>query len=133
VRRVAAAAALALVLAGCGSRPPDLFGVDRSGEGPNARLRLVVNDGGSVSCNGREHPLGAERLLKAREVTRALADQAQLHLVLPPGPGSVLSYRIRLQAGTVAFSDSSADLPASFTEAELLIKGIAEDVCGITR
>jgi hypothetical protein len=136
VRRATAAALLAaLALAGCGSRAPDLFGVDRSGQGPNAKLRLVVNDGGSVTCNGHEHPLDADRLLRAREVTRELEDQARLHLELPPGPGgsSVLAYRVRLEAGTVAFSDTSANLPASFTKLELLVKDISEDVCGIRR
>ena len=136
MRRATAAALLAALaaLAGCGSRPPDLFGVDRTGQGPNAKLRLVVSDGGSVTCNGREHPLDADRLLRAREVTRELEDQARLHLELPPGPGaSVLSYRVRLEAGTVAFSDTSANLPASFTKLELLVKDIAEDVCGIRR
>jgi hypothetical protein len=135
VRAATAAALLAVLaaLAGCGSRPPDLFGVDRSGQGPNAKLRLVVSDGGSVTCDGHEHPLGADRLLRAREVTRELEDQARLHLVLPPGPGRVLTYRVRLEAGTVGFSDTSANLPASFTKLELLVKDIAEDVCGIRR
>ena len=137
MRRATAAALVAVLaaLAGCGSRPPDLFGVDRSGQGPNAKLRLVVSDGGSVTCNGHEHPLGADRLLRAREITRELEDQARLHLELPPGPGgkSVLRYRVRLQAGTVGFSDTSANLPASFTKLELLVKTISEDVCGIRR
>jgi hypothetical protein len=136
VRRAAAAALLAaLALAACGSRAPDLFGVDRSGQGANAKLRMVVNDGGSVTCNGTEHKLDPDRLLEAREITRELADQAQLHLVLPPGAGgtSVLTYRVRLEAGTVGFSDTSEDLPASFTKLELLIKDISEDVCGIRR
>jgi hypothetical protein len=137
VKRARAAALLAVLVAvaGCGSRPPDLFGVDRSGQGPNATLRLVVSDGGSATCNGREHSLDADRLLRAREITRELEDQARLHLELPPGPGgsSVLTYRVRLQAGTVAFSDTSAHLPASFTKLELLVKDISEDVCGIRR
>jgi hypothetical protein len=130
---VAVAVVLAGLLAGCGARPPDLFAVERSGSGANARLQMVVNDGGAVTCNGHEHTLGAQRLLRAREVARALADQAQLHLELPPGGGSILSYRVRLEQGTVAFSDTSANLPASFTAVELLTKDIAEDVCGIAR
>jgi hypothetical protein len=45
----------------------------------------------------------------------------------------VLTYRVRLQAGTVGFADTSANLPPSFTKVELLTKDIAEDVCGIRR
>jgi hypothetical protein len=124
---------LAALLAGCGARPPDLFAVERTGSGANARLTMVVNDGGSVTCNGHEHPLDAQRLLRAREVARSLADQAQLHLQLPRGQGSILSYRVRLEQGTVSFSDTSEALPESFTAVEVLTKDIAEDVCGIER
>jgi hypothetical protein len=124
---------LTALLAGCGARPPDLFAVERTGSGANARLTMVVNDGGSVTCNGHEHPLDAKRLLRAREVARSLAKQAELRLQLPRGPGSILSYRVRLEQGTVSFSDTSAALPESFTEVEVLTKDIAEDVCGIAR
>ena len=123
----------AALLAGCGARPPDLFAVERTGSGANARLEMVVNDGGAVTCNGHEHPLDAPHLLRAREVARQLADQAQLHLDLPAGSGSILSYRVSLEQGTVKFSDTSAHLPASFTAVEVLTKDIAEDVCGIRR
>ena len=36
---------------------PDLFAVERTGEGPGARLDLVVSDGGSVRCDGHSHAL----------------------------------------------------------------------------
>jgi hypothetical protein len=134
VTRALAAALLATIaLAGCGAEAPDLFAVERSGVGPNARLTMVVNDSGQVTCNGKTHPLGANDLLRSRDVARRLADQAQLHLQLPPGPNSILSYKVRLESGTVGFSDTSADLPASFTALELLTKDISENVCGIRR
>ena len=133
MRRAAAALLAALALAGCGAASPDLFAVDRSGEGANARLRMVVNDGGTVTCNGKPHPLPDPQLLKARDLARQLGDQAQLHLVLPPGPNSVLAYKVRLQAGTVQFADTSANLPPDFTALELFTKDVAEDVCGLTR
>jgi hypothetical protein len=134
VRGAAAVAVLlALAAAGCGSAPPDLFEVQRSGEGAGAKLRLIVNDGGAVSCNGASHPLNGDRLLRAREITRALAKQAELGLELPPGRNTVLSYRVRMEAGAVAFSDSSPDLPGSFTDVERFTKDVAEGVCGIRR
>jgi hypothetical protein len=133
----AAAAAIALVLAlgcaACGSTPPDLFEVQRSGQGARAKLQMIVNDGGAVICNGSSHPLNGDRLLRAREVARALATQAQLGLELPPGRRTVLSYRVRMEAGTIAFSDSSPDLPRSFTDLQVFTKDVAEDVCGISR
>jgi hypothetical protein len=92
------------------------------------------------SARGRVWPANLERdprvtltLLDARKLTRALSPQAQLHLVLPPRPGAVLSYKVRMEAGTVTFSDTSRPLPTEFAELELFTKSIAEDVCGISR
>ena len=135
MRRAALAGLLiaAAALTGCGAQAPDLFAVQRTGAGANARLRMVVNDSGSVTCNGREHPIDSRTLLRARKAAEDLTDQAQLHLALPPGERSELSYRVQTEDGTVSFSDTSAHLPPAFTEVELLTKDIAEDVCGIER
>ena len=133
MRRVAAALAAAALIAGCGSPSPDLFEVERSGADRNANVTMVVNDGGSVTCNGKEHPLDADRLLRARELSRDLAEQAELGVELPPGPRSQLAYRARLEAGTVAFSDTSAGNPAAFQRLAAFTKDVVERVCGIVR
>jgi hypothetical protein len=132
VRRLALALA-ALSLASCGTASPDLFEVNRSGEDRNANLTLVVNDGGHVTCNGEEHPLDADRLLTARELSRELAEPAELGLELPPGPGTNLSYRVRLEAGSVSFSDTSPGNPQAFLRLAAFTKDVAERVCGIFR
>jgi hypothetical protein len=132
VRR-AAAAALALALAGCGAPSADLFEVRRSGPDPKANLTMVVSDGGSVTCNGHSHDLGAERLLEARELARSLNEQAELQIHLAPGPGTDLSYRVRLEAGSVSFSDRSRGMPQAFYRLAFFTKRVAEDVCGIDR
>ncbi len=131
MRRLVALAAL--VLAGCGAPSADLFVVDRSGSDRNANLRLLVSDDGTVTCNGSRHEIPNDRLLDARRLTRELAPQAQLHLVLPPRPGSVLAYKVRMEAGTVAFSDTSRPLPSTFARLEVFTKAISEDVCGLRR
>jgi hypothetical protein len=123
----------ALVVAGCGTPPPDLFEVQRSGPDPNANVTVVVNDGGSVSCNGKSHPLDADSLLRARQLVRDLEPQAQLHLDLPPGPRTELSYRARMEAGNVAFSDTSRGNPKSFLALAAFTKDVTEDVCGLNR
>jgi hypothetical protein len=122
-----------LLLAACGSESPDLFEVRRSGEDRAANLTMVVSDGGSVDCNGTSHPLDPDRLLRARELERELSEQAELGLELPAGPGAVLSYRVRLEAGTVAFADTSQGAPRSFSALAAFTKDVAEDVCGIDR
>ena len=126
-------AALLVVCAGCGTAPPDLFLVKRSGADPNANLELVVSDGGSVTCNGKEHPLDAERLLTARRLLRDIEPQAELGIDLPPGPGTELSYRATMEKGSVAFSDRSEHLPQTFLELAAFTKDVAERVCGIER
>ena len=133
MRRAAVAVALALAAAGCGAESADLFAVRRSGPDPNANLTLVVSDGGSVTCNGRRHDLGADRLLEARELARDLGKQAELQLHLPREPGTDLSYRVRLEAGTVSFSDRSRAMPQDFYRLAFFTKRVAEDVCGIDR
>jgi hypothetical protein len=133
VTRALLAAVLAVALAGCGSRPPDLMVVQRSGADPNANVELLVNDGGTVKCNGREHPLDADRLITARRLVRDLERQAELHIELPPGPGSQLSYRVRMEAGTIAFSDRSEGVPPTFQRLAAFTKDVTERVCGIER
>lgn len=134
MRRLAAVVlALALAAAGCGSPPPDLFEVKRSGEDVNANVDVVVNDGGSVTCNGKEHRLDADLLLRARQVLRDLEPQAELHLELPPGPRSQLRYTARMEAGTVSFADTSRDNPKSFLALAAFTKDVTEDVCGLER
>jgi len=133
VRRVLIAAALAAVLAGCGTPPPDLFEVKRTGEDRNANVDVVVNDGGSVTCNGKEHPLENDLLLRARQILRDIQPQAELHLELPPGPQPQLSYSARMEAGTVSFSDTSRGNPKPFLALAAFTKDVAEDVCGLER
>jgi hypothetical protein len=132
VRRAVAGLAI-LLLTGCGTASPDLFEVRRTGEDPNANLTMVVNDGGGVTCNGEEHALDADRLLQARELARDLTEPAELGIELPPGPNAVLTYRVRLEAGTVSFSDTSRGNPRAFLRLAGFTNDVAERVCGIVR
>lgn len=127
---------LALAPAGCGSPSADLFKVDRTGEGAGARLTLVVSDDGTARCNGAPRaPLGAERLLEARQLARDLAKQAALDLELPPGPAAdtTFRYRAELAEGTVAFADSSPGLPRTFVRLAAVTRRVSRDVCGLPR
>jgi len=132
MRRLALVA-VAAALAGCGSAPPDLFSVERSGADPNANVDMVVSDGGSVTCDGEEHELGAERLLTARQLVRDLARQAELGIELPRGAGTQLSYRVSMESGHVVFSDRSPGVPRTFLRLAAFTKDVTEEVCGIER
>ena len=122
------------VLAGCGGSPaPDLFEVRRTGSDRNANLTMLVSDDGSVTCNGHKHAMSGDQLLEARALARALGPQAELNLVVPPGPNAVLSYRVRLEPGEVSFADTSRPLPQSFSKLTAFTADISENVCGISR
>jgi hypothetical protein len=131
---IALALAGAALLTGCGADYPDLFVLHRSGSIAGARLTLLVNDGGTVRCNGGEpRPLPARRLLDARRFARDLADEAQEGLRLPAPPGSVLRYRLRTQDGTVAFSDEDAVRRPELAPVIVFTRAVAQDVCGLPR
>jgi hypothetical protein len=127
-------ALLALLFVGCGSPAPDLFEVKRSGKDRNANLTLLVSDDGSVTCNGgRRRPIDNETLLRARELERDLSEPAELHLVLPAGASPVLEYRVRMEAGTLGFADTSRPLPSAFAQLTAFTSDVSERVCGIVR
>jgi hypothetical protein len=134
VRRAAGAALLALAIGGCGSEARDLFVVDRSGAIPGARLSLRITDDGRASCNDR--PLAditSAQLVQARAAERDLEDPAKAHLRLAPGRQPVLSYRVRTEDGTVAWSDDSRRQPVVLFEVAKLTRDVARGVCHLAR
>lgn len=109
VRRPALVLLLAAVLAGCGLNvaSPDLFVLTRTGQG--RKLTMLVNDGGTIRCNGAApRNLPDPLLLKARDLAGGLGGDAQEGLRLPSPPNSVYRYTIRLQQGTISFPDTAA-------------------------
>ncbi|MGI8624262.1 MAG: hypothetical protein ACR2NB_12465 [Solirubrobacteraceae bacterium] len=134
LRRVAPALLAALVLTGCGGKSADLFEVQRSGADRNANVDLVVNDGGTVSCDHRASKARPGRQLRAaRELARQLESQAALSIELPPAENSVLRYVVRTSNGRVAFSDTSPNRPPAFDRLAAFSKDVIEGVCGIER
>ena len=134
MRRLLPVGLAALTASGCGTPLPDLFEVTRSGRDPNANVRMLVNDGGTVKCNDAEpKALDGPRLLEARDLARELAKQAELAIELPPGKGATLRYRVRMESGTVAFSDRSEGRPLAFNRLIAFTADVTENVCGLHR
>ena len=140
MRRAAAAlCALALVTlaAGCGGgfAAPDLFILQRTGSGPGARLTLLVNEEGGVHCyreptdRGPTLKLSDPQLVQARAIQEELKEPAEAHVSLPARRGSVLSYYLRDENGSVRFADNSAAQPKAFRSLVLLVLQIAQQVC----
>lgn len=127
-----AACALAAALAGCGLQvaSPDLFTLTRTG--PGAKLTLLVNDSGTIRCNGKPaKPLPDPLLLQARSLATTLATDAQHNLRLAGTSQSVFSYKIQLQQGSVMFSDISAHGRSELTQAEAFALAAAQGPCGL--
>jgi hypothetical protein len=119
-------------LAGCGEiTAPDLFIVYRSGQGPGAHLTLIVNEEGGVRCNGKQakQKLSDPQIIKARTIQEDLEKPALQHLSLAPRPGSVLSYAVRDENGSVRFSDNSSAQPAVFRQMALFVLEASQQVC----
>ncbi|HVS29508.1 MAG TPA: hypothetical protein VHE14_08130 [Solirubrobacteraceae bacterium] len=131
--RAAAVLLALLTLAGCGGSSAELFAVERSGRIPGAALSLRVHDDGRVRCNGVSRRLPDTLLLEARGISRALVKPAKQRVALPPGPSSVLSYRVRLQYGTTSFADDSPGAPPAFARLQRFTRAVARQVCGLAR
>ena len=87
-----------------------------------------------MRCNGGgRRDAGSDRLLDARTLVRELGPAAEKHRALPPGPGSVLRYRVRLEDGTVAFSDTSPGRAAADLQLAAFTRDVARKVCGLAR
>jgi hypothetical protein len=109
---------------------PDLFIVYRTGSVPGARLTLLVNEGGSVRCNGgATRQLSDPQLVLARGIQEELHEPASKHLYLPPRRGSVYSYFVRDEEGYARFSDNSVGVPKGLRELERFVVEVGEGVC----
>ncbi len=127
-----AAAALAVVLAGClDQRSPDLFLLTRSGPGPT--LTLLPSDGGTIRCDGgKARTLPDALLIQARDLAQDLDKDARRGLAIKPSPGTVFDYRIRLEHGTITFPDSAARSRKELSRATLFAAQTAQRACGLS-
>jgi hypothetical protein len=132
MRIAAAVLATAAVLAGCGFdvQSADLFQVTRVGQGQ--KLTLLVNDSGTIACNGgKPKPLPDKQLLQARDLSTKLNDDANAKLRFPATARSVFSYTVKVQNGTFTFPDTAAGARKELAELELFVVQAAADPCGI--
>jgi hypothetical protein len=129
---VVAVAGLAIALAGCFDvRSPDLFLLTRTGQGQ--KLTLLVNDAGTIACNGaKAKPISNTTLIAARDLADDLAADAGKKLTIPPGTGTVYYFTIKLQQGTVAFPDRAAGGRQELGRAELFTAQAAQQNCGLS-
>jgi hypothetical protein len=133
MRWATASLALATVLAGCGLnlQSPDVLLLTRTGQG--RVLTLLVNDSGTIRCNGgRAKRISDPLLLEARDLATALDADAKAGLRIPASANSVFRYKISLPDGALSFPDTAAARHHELAQAELFTVRAAQQGCGIS-
>jgi hypothetical protein len=121
-----------VLVAGCGLNveSPDLFKVTRTGQGKS--LSPLVNDGGTIACDGgKPKSLPDPLLLQARDLATSLNADVKAKLSLPAGARSVFSYTVKVQNGTFTFPDTAADKRKELSQLELFVVQAAANPCGL--
>jgi hypothetical protein len=122
----------AALLTGCGLNveSPDLFLLTRTGQ-PRP-LTMLVNDGGTVRCNGgRQMTLPDPLLVQARGLASDLDADAKAGLHIAPTSDSVAFYTIKLPDGTISFPDTAAARHKELAQVELFAIQAAQQGCRI--
>jgi hypothetical protein len=123
-----------VVLTGCGLdvQSGDLFQVTRTGQG--RKLTLLVNDGGTITCDGsKRKALSDPQLLQARDLATNLNDDAKAKLTgFRSGARSVFSYTVKVQNGTFTFPDTAAAARKELSQLELFVVQAAANPCGLS-
>lgn len=130
---LAAIVSAAAILSGCGLdvQLQDLFLLTRTGQG--SKLTMLVNDSGAIRCNGgKQKMLSSALLIQARTLSNTLASTAKKHLDLPAGPGTVFTYTVKVQQGTVRWSDRDTLHHRTLADIELFAAQAAQQACGLT-
>jgi hypothetical protein len=130
---IAAAGSAVLVVAGCGLnvQSADLFVLTRSG--PTGRLTLLVNDGGTIRCDGgKARPLPDPLLLQARDLAQSLDDDV-VHGRRFQGAPAVYGYAVKLQDGTLTFPDRAAVAHKEVAQAEQFTLRVVQGPCAGAR
>jgi hypothetical protein len=124
--------AVVAVVAGCGFtvEQPDLFLLTRTGQGRT--LTLLVNDSGTIRCDGHPAKAISDRLLvQARDLADNLAGDAKSKLQIATIADSVYFYTVKLQDGTITFPDTAAGSHHELAQAELFALQAAQGPCGL--
>jgi hypothetical protein len=121
----------AAIVTGCGLQvqAADLFLVTRTGEGQ--RLSMLVNDDGTISCNGgKAKQLPDPLLLAARDLATSLNNDVKLRFTRTPA--SVFTYTVKVPNGTFTFPDTAASARKELAQLELFVIQAAADPCEVS-
>lgn len=118
----------AVIVTGCGLQvqSADLFLVTRAGQGQ--KLSILVNDDGTISCNGgKAKQLPDPLLLQARDLSTSLNNDVKLRFTR--SARSVFSYTVKVQNGTFTFPDTAGSARKELAQLELFVLQAASGPC----
>jgi hypothetical protein len=128
--RAALVAALALLVAGCGSPPADLFLAHRTGSVPGAKLDMLVSDG-FVRCNdGPRREISSQQVLEGRGIAAALQGVKQSDI--PAAKPVIFGFTVQSEWGTIHFADTD-QRPEVLPRITRLVRDLAIGVCHLPR
>jgi hypothetical protein len=116
---------------GCGLevQGADLFLVTRTGAGQ--KLSLLINEDGTISCNGgKAKRLPDPLLLEARDLATGLNNDVKLRF--GTSAHSVFTYVVKVPNGTFTFPDTAGSARKELAQLELFVVQAAADSCGIS-
>jgi hypothetical protein len=132
--RAAVVLLLAALVTGCGFEveEPDLFLVTRTGA-EGHKLSLLVNDGGTISCDGgKPKNVPDPLLLQARDLATNLNTDVSAKLRFPASARSVYTYTVKVQNGTMSFPDTAGLSRKELSDLELFVVQAAANPCGLS-
>ena len=118
----------AAIVAGCGLQVQgaDLFLVTRTGQGQ--KLSMLVDDDGTISCNGgKAKQLPDPLLLVARDESISLNNDVKLRFTR--SPRSVFTYTVEVPNGTFTFPDTAGSARKELAQLELFVVQAASGPC----
>jgi hypothetical protein len=127
-----AAAAAALLFAGCGASAGDVLAIEVSGGPLPAKQILVVTVDGQGSCDrGKLHEIPNDRLIEAQGVARDAKPLAEASASYTGGPRPhARQYLLRLPQGSVQWTEGHPGIPAALARAQLLALELGRELCG---
>ena len=132
MRRALTASAIAALVAatGCGGGSGDLLAIDVTGGPANREQRIVVQDNGQASCNGREQSdIGSDALIEAREIERELKDPAENADAFMGERRRGATYVARTKDGVVRWREGARALPEVLPRTQLFALQQSRKLC----
>jgi hypothetical protein len=131
MRWLPAAAAAALLFAGCGGSAGDVLAIEVSGGPLPAKQALVVTIDGQGSCNrGKQREISNSQLIDAQAIARDSKPLAEAGASYTAARKGARHYLLKLPQGDVRWTEGRPGIPPALARAQLLGLQLGRALCG---